>query len=206
MPRGRRPTPTHLRIIRGNPQHRPLPTGEPKAPKAAIEMPPWLRALDAAASGIGEWTVAQLRDRAKTLGLRGLARATHAQLVEAIAAADPGPRELAWSELAPMLGDMRIATSADVPALAMVVDAYVDYIEIRLELADKGATYSTSGRYGVQVKRRPQFEMATKRWEQVRAGLIEFGLTPASRSKVAVAPQTGAAEDEFDSLTSGGAG
>ncbi|MBO4221968.1 phage terminase small subunit P27 family [Bradyrhizobium neotropicale] len=30
MKRGPRPIPTHLRVLRGNPSHRPLPTDEPK--------------------------------------------------------------------------------------------------------------------------------------------------------------------------------
>src|SRR5215472_3626802 len=38
MVKGRRPTPTHLRVLQGNPQHRPLPQNE-LAPKLDAEVP-----------------------------------------------------------------------------------------------------------------------------------------------------------------------
>lgn len=204
MTRGRRPTPTHLRLLRGNPQHRPMPKGEPAAARGDALMPPWLRVLDVAESGIEEATVEDLRARARAAGIKGLSRASKGVLVEALVEAEPGPRELAWQELASMLGDMHLLTAADVHALAMTIDAYVDYIGIRRTMILEGATYMTSGRYGVQVKRRPEFEMATKRWEQTKAGLIEFGMTPASRTKVAAVPAGDDDEAEFDELTKKG--
>jgi P27 family predicted phage terminase small subunit len=39
--RGRKPVPTHLKIIRGNPGKRPLPENEPQ-PEFGAEMPAWL--------------------------------------------------------------------------------------------------------------------------------------------------------------------
>lgn len=41
-PRGRRPTPTALRILHGNPQKRPLPKNEPKFTPEIPECPPEL--------------------------------------------------------------------------------------------------------------------------------------------------------------------
>lgn len=50
MPSGRKPTPTHLRVLRGNPQHRPLPQFEPQFPAVC---PPAPEHLDADARA--EW-------------------------------------------------------------------------------------------------------------------------------------------------------
>lgn len=188
MTRGRRPTPTPLRLLRGNPQHRPIPD-EPKGPSGgAALMPPWLRVLDSIAAGLNQMTLTQLRSRARDLRIDGRSTMSRDELITAIQSAHIGPREAGWSELAPMLETMRVITAADVHALAMVVDAYVDYIELRRIVEDEGQTYATEGRYGLQVKRRPEVEHAARRWEQVLKGLIEFGMTPASRSKVGIVP------------------
>src|SRR5574341_2082004 len=40
--RGRKPDPTALRLLRGNPGRRPLPTNEPQPPDASVEPPAWL--------------------------------------------------------------------------------------------------------------------------------------------------------------------
>lgn len=42
MPVGRKPKPTALRILEGNPGKRPLPTGEPKPRLGVGECPDWL--------------------------------------------------------------------------------------------------------------------------------------------------------------------
>lgn len=44
MPKGGRPTPTALRIMRGNPSKRPLPKNEPRVVAALPPCPRWLRA------------------------------------------------------------------------------------------------------------------------------------------------------------------
>ena len=41
MPRGRIPAPTELKILRGNPGRRPLPTDEPRSAPAASDEPPY---------------------------------------------------------------------------------------------------------------------------------------------------------------------
>lgn len=39
---GRIPTPTHLKVVKGNPGKRALPADEPKPPKESPKAPPWL--------------------------------------------------------------------------------------------------------------------------------------------------------------------
>lgn len=198
---GRRPTPTHLRLIRGNPRQHAMPEAEPEVPGSAALMPPWLRALDAEASGLTTMSVADLRTRAKALKVARFSRLSADELVDAILEAAPGPRELSWSEIAGLLDPMRVLTALDVHALAMTIEAYVDYIQLSQFLLREGTTYETVGRYGLQVKRRPETEIQTKRWEQVLKGLIEFGCTPASRTKVRAAPRQ--SETKFSKMQRG---
>jgi P27 family predicted phage terminase small subunit len=198
MTRGRRPVPTHLRLLRGNPRQHAINREEPEAPDGPVLMPPWLRVLDGIAAGYNTMSLDVLRAIAQDEGIKGRARMNKAQLIEAITRVRPGPREMGWQELAPMLGSMRLVTAADVHALALTVDAYVDYIELRRIIEDSGQTYRTEGRYGLQVKSRPEVVMAGKRWEQTIKGLIEFGMTPASRSRVSAEPKPN--DDPLDGM------
>ena len=50
-PRGRRPTPTKLRVLRGNPARRPLNAAEPAPDPAPVTAPTWL-----AGAALAEWT------------------------------------------------------------------------------------------------------------------------------------------------------
>lgn len=184
----RRPTPTHLRLLRGNPGRRKLPENEPEVPQGAALMPPWLRHLDAIAGRFDERSLKELQARARELEIPRRSRMDRDELTDAILEASPGPRESGWRELEAMLSSMRVLTAADVHALALTVNVYVRYIEDEAALAVTGDTYETTGRYGLQIKRRPQAENASRRWDQAIKGLIEFGMTPASRTKVAAVP------------------
>lgn len=186
---GPRPTPTHLRLLQGNPSKRRIREDQPDEPDTPVEIPPWLRSLDVAGSGLLDLTLADLRERAKALAIPRRSRLSRDELVDAILEADPGPRELGWQELAPMLESMRVLTAADVPALAMTVAAYADYIELLRFIAEQGPTYETDTRHGLQVKRRPEVAMAATRWSDLLRGLTEFGMTPASRTKVSAVPK-----------------
>lgn len=44
MPAGRRPTPTPLKLLKGNPGKRPLPSNEPAPPRGIPSAPRWLSA------------------------------------------------------------------------------------------------------------------------------------------------------------------
>lgn len=166
-----------------------MPTDEPVGPDGGANlMPPWLRVLDAITAGLNNLTLVQLKARARELGIDGRSAMSKEQLVEAIQEHYVGPREAGWQEIAPMLETMRVITAADVHALALTIDQYVHYIELRRIVEDEGQTYATEGRYGMQMKRRPEVEMAASAWASVMKGLIEFGMTPASRSRISIAP------------------
>lgn len=82
MPRGRKPKPTPLKILEGNPGKRPLPENEPKPEVAAPEAPAF---LDKA--GREEWK----RVVAEMIAMKTLARADRGVLVAYC---------VAWSTLA----------------------------------------------------------------------------------------------------------
>ena len=146
---GRRPRPTALKILEGNPGHRPLGRGEPKPP---IGVPPCPKHL------------------------RGLAR-------------------VAWRRIGEQLARMNVATSVDQDALELLVGAYAEYRAATAVIARRGRTYTITTASGRVVRPRPEVGIARDAWRRVRLMLMEFGLTPAARTRVEVEPPQGEADE-----------
>lgn len=111
MPPGRRPTPTHLKIVRGNPGKRSLPTNEPK-PKGDLYSPPdWLTASQKA-----NWRYA-IANSPKGL-LKKLDRAALTAFVVAESIYREAAEQLARDKLFVFVGENK--TMQQHPALAIV--------------------------------------------------------------------------------------
>jgi P27 family predicted phage terminase small subunit len=101
-----------------------------------------------------------------------------------------------YLELSDVLVGMQVLTKADQTALEMLCDAYAEYREARAYIEDKGMTYETTATSGdVIYKVYPQVAIASDAYKRIRSMMTEFGLTPASRSKVSAA-----GEEEKDPL------
>lgn len=159
MPAGRPPIPTALKLVSGNPGKRPLSEKEP-APAASPSQAP------------------------KDLGGDALA---------------------CWKRLFPILTNMGVMTVADREALAETCRCYGELSAARrslaqpllapdpddpaklIEVAAAGdAVFRTLSRDGVPVKPRPELAIIEAAARRYRDYLIQFGLTPAARSRVQV--------------------
>ena len=153
---GRRPKPTALRLVTGNPGKRAVNKKEPK-PKRVIPSCP-----------------AYLSDSGK----------------------------VAWGRLCVLLDRMGILTEADSLALERLCDCYAEIIECRLLVERDGRTYSsvttrTTSEEGEAttvedikslLKANPAVAMMADADRRFKSYLVEFGLTPAARSKVHATP------------------
>ncbi len=140
---GRRPTPTHLKMVKGNPGKRAINKKEPK-PKREIPSCP-----------------AHLTDIGK----------------------------VAWGRLTVLLDRMGILTEADGAALERLCDCYADILACRELIEADGYTYKTQDQNGnTLIKANPAVTQLRAADSQFKSYLIEFGLTPAARSKVNVTP------------------
>jgi len=108
-----------------------------------------------------------------------------------------------WAQIAPIVEGMKVLTVADCHSLALGCDAYAEVVELRAYLREDGRTYESRhfqmDADGNTVERlivRPQPEVAmlSDAWKRARAMMQEFGLTPASRSRI----KTGAPAVEAD--------
>jgi P27 family predicted phage terminase small subunit len=139
---GRRPNPTALKLVKGNPGKRAINKKEPK-PKRVIPSCP------------------------DHLGQSG---------------------QVAWGRLTVLLDRMGVLTEADSFALERLCDCYTDILECRILIERDGRTYTTDSQGGTLIKTNPAVNQLRAADSQFKSYLVEFGLTPAARSKVNAEP------------------
>ncbi|WP_084977908.1 phage terminase small subunit P27 family [Plesiomonas shigelloides] len=138
---GRRPKPTHLKVVTGNPGNRKLNDQEPK-PRREVPSPP---------EHLTDWG------------------------------------KMAWVKVSLLLDDMGVLTVADSLALERLCDIYADILQLRETIAIEGRTYTTKTQMGdFLIKANPAVAMLADADRRFKSYLVEFGLTPAARTKVKV--------------------
>lgn len=135
---GRRPTPTALKLVKGNPGKRATNKKEPRPAREIPSCP------------------AHLTDDAK----------------------------VAWGRLTVLLDRMGVLTEADALALERLCDCYADILACRELVERDGRTYTTQSEGGILIKTNPAVNQLRAADAQFKSYLVEFGLTPAARTKV----------------------
>jgi P27 family predicted phage terminase small subunit len=146
--RGRKPKPTLLKVLDGNPGRRPLNDREPDPAQGIPVRPDW---LDAEA-------------------------------------------QAEWDRVSQELSDMGTLTLADRAALAAYCTAWSRWVEAE-GMVKKFGMIVKSPEKGFPMKS-PYLSIADQALETMRKLMVEFGLTPSSRSRIRVAP----GGDEVDEL------
>jgi P27 family predicted phage terminase small subunit len=146
---GRRPTPTALKVLRGNPSKRPVNEREPRPPATTPRCPPHL--------------------------------------------SKEARRE--WRRTAKLLAEMGLLTSVDRAALALYCEAWARWVEAEQALQKYGVVMKSPNGFPVPS---PYLGIATRAMEQVRHLLAEFGMSPASRSRVSAPSPADGDEDESE--------
>lgn len=98
----------------------------------------------------------------------------------------PDAIKAVYNELALHFADLRIMSTADGKALELLADAYHEWKTARAFIYANGETYETETATGRIIRVYPQVNIAADAYKRLRAMLIEFGATPAARSKVEV--------------------
>lgn len=115
--------------------------------------------------------------------------------------APPCPRHLTaearreWRRVARELLGQGLLQTVDRAALAAYCQAWARWVEAEQQMAQPGfEMVITTDKGYAHVS--PWFQVATQSLKQMKAFLVEFGLTPASRSRIQVPERTEA--DEFE--------
>ncbi|TWT30141.1 Phage terminase, small subunit [Blastopirellula retiformator] len=106
-----------------------------------------------------------------------------------------------WHRIARILSDMGLLSTADRAALAAYCTVYSRWVHAE-EQVRKFGTIVKSPDKGFPMKS-PYLTVADQAMETMRKFLVEFGLTPSSRSRIRVDRKT-AADDQFDLFVGAG--
>ena len=145
--RGRKPKPTALKLIEGNPGKRPINGHEPKPPGSRPTCP------------------SHLSPTAKA----------------------------EWKRLAGELHRIGLLTQADRTALAAYCQAYGKWVEAEKKLAGTPTLLKMPSGY-IQVS--PWVTISNKQMELMAKYMVELGLTPSSRSRMAGLPEGELSRDD----------
>lgn len=140
MSRGRRPKPTAIKLVRGNPGKRPLNHREPKPTLTIPRCPPELSAV----------------------------------------------ARKEWRRISRHLSELGLLTAIDRAALASYCQGWAQWLDANVQLQKHGPVVRAPSGYPMLS---PYLAVASQAYTQMRAMLIEFGMTPASRSRVEIAVQ-----------------
>jgi len=108
-----------------------------------------------------------------------------------------------WGRIEPQVSGMKVMTSADVDALALLCAAYEEYVVNNAIVEELGATYESrhidmdeDGRVfeRVIIRPRPQVAMRSDAWKRAKTMMVEFGLTPSARGRLSVGEAKGETE------------
>jgi P27 family predicted phage terminase small subunit len=150
---GRKPTPTKLKLLRGNPGKRKLGKGEPEPKVEAPACPP------------------HLDEEARA----------------------------EWGRIEKELLLLGLLTNLDRAALAAYCQAWSRWVDAETKLQQFGTVIKAPSGYPIQS---PYVTIANQAAKQMREFLVEFGLTPSSRTRVhAILPRP---ENELDKFLRGG--
>jgi len=103
----------------------------------------------------------------------------------------------AWRDIAPKLQRIGLLTEIDGPMLEAWCVLYARWRKAENVLKTGGLTYETATGF---VRPRPEIAIATNTLKEMRLLVTEFGMTPASRSRISVAPPEQA--DPFEAFLS----
>jgi len=100
-----------------------------------------------------------------------------------------------WQRTGEVLRDMGLLSLADRTALAAYCTAYSRWVQAEAAVKKYGTIVKSPDK-GFPMKS-PYLTIADQAMESMRKFMVEFGLTPSSRSRIKV-PDAGQAGDEFD--------
>jgi P27 family predicted phage terminase small subunit len=109
--------------------------------------------------------------------------------------------QLEWNRISPLLIEMGVLSSVDVTALAAYCECFSQWVSATRMVRKVGAVIKTPTGFPVVS---PYVAIASKALDQMRKFLVEFGMTPSSRSRITASGKPlqahGKHQDQYDFL------
>jgi P27 family predicted phage terminase small subunit len=99
-----------------------------------------------------------------------------------------------WRELEPVLKAMGVLTVADVAMFAALCETQAEFIDAREDVRKRGIEierkrYDKQGREFYLVEDNPSVRIASDAGKRLKALMVEFGMSPSSRTRVTAQPK-----------------
>jgi len=105
----------------------------------------------------------------------------------------PPAAKAEWRRVVPELAAQGLLTIVDRSALEAYCMAYAQWQEAEMILDELGLTFTTPKGY---VQQRPEVAIANNAAKRMKTFMVEFGMTPSSRSRISLPERQ--AEDPFE--------
>lgn len=102
-----------------------------------------------------------------------------------------------WDRLVALFADLKLLTNVDADALAMYADTYARWAEATRRLAKEGMIVYTENGFPIQS---PYLSIVNQTMKVMQKFLAEFGMTPASRTRLQVPEEP--EDDPFETFVS----
>jgi P27 family predicted phage terminase small subunit len=106
-----------------------------------------------------------------------------------------------WNRISPLLIEMGVLSTVDVTALAAYCECFSAWVSATRMVRKVGAVLKTKAGFPVVS---PYVAIASKALDQMRKFLVEFGMTPSSRSRITASGKPlqphGKQQDQYDFL------
>ncbi len=107
-----------------------------------------------------------------------------------------------WARISVELERIGLLTVADLETFAAACHQWGVYVECQKHIKQHGRTHTHTNKAGeANEVKRPEVSIGEKALDQYRAFMTEFGLSPASRTRIEVKPSE--TESEMEGLLSG---
>jgi len=91
-----------------------------------------------------------------------------------------------WLDIGPVLEECGVITEMDWPMAILMCESYATYVKCTRVLNEIGATMTTEKGYEVP---RPEVAMARRALKDCESLMVNFGMSPAARTRVKVSPE-----------------
>jgi P27 family predicted phage terminase small subunit len=111
--------------------------------------------------------------------------------LQPLAIIDPPPDALdniakeEWARICPILYNNGLYTNIDSTMLALYCSSFSRWVRAQAKVDKDGEILKTTNGHPI---RNPWLDISNKCWKQIKDSLVEFGMTPSSRSRFDVKP------------------
>ena len=89
-----------------------------------------------------------------------------------------------WKDVSKLLSEMGVLTVADGKALEQLCNTYCEWRDHLKDIQRDGTTYWAETQSGKLLKANPSVAMASDAQKRIKSFMVEFGLTPSSRTRI----------------------